>query len=126
MDPEKSKPIMIGVAVVCLAAAAGIFWWQFGGGESAPKTPESIKMKCTACGNVWDMPFKEFQEKVMQAGGPMAIMPGMLTTFDCPKCNKKAAVQAETCKGCGEVFILNWQQNPEGKCPKCGKSLFEQ
>lgn len=123
MDSEKSKPIMIGVAVVCLAAAAGIFWWQFGGGEGNPKPPEAITMKCAACGNVWDMPFKEFQEKMMQAGGPL-MMPGIAMSFDCPKCGKKAATQAEKCKSCGEVFILNWQQNPQGKCPKCGKSIF--
>lgn len=124
MDSEKSKPIMIGVAVVCLAVAAGILWWQFGGGEGAGQTPESIKMKCAACGNVWDMPFKEFQEKLTQMGGPMMMMPGQPMLFDCPKCSKKAAMQAETCKSCGEVFILDWQRNPQGKCPKCGKSIF--
>ena len=124
MDSEKNKPILIGVAVVCVLAAGVIAYLNFGGGGGSSVSTEPIPMLCTACGHSWDMPFKDYQQAMSQGGvDPMMMMgPMQQPKFDCPKCGKKAAMMAIKCNHCGAYFIADYQRNPELKCPKCGKS----
>ncbi len=122
MDSEKSKPILIGVAVVCLAAAGFVAYLNFGGGSGGSGSDAPISLLCTACGNGWDMPFEDYQKMMTQDGvNPMMMGPMQQPTFNCPKCNKKAAMMAIKCVGCSAYFIADYMRNPEMKCPKCGK-----
>lgn len=122
MDSEKNKPILIGVAIVCLIVAGVIAYKSFSGSGGGSASNEPIPMLCTACGNGWDMPFKDYQQMMSQGGvDPMMMGPMQRPQFDCPKCSKKAAMVASKCIHCGAYFIADYMRNPEYKCPKCGK-----
>lgn len=123
MDAEKNKPILIGVAIVCLIVAGVIAYKSFSGSGGGPASTEPIPLMCTACGNAWEMPFKDYQQMMTQSGtDPMMMMgPMQSPKFNCSKCSKKAAMTATKCIHCGTIFITDYMRNPEFKCPKCGK-----
>ena len=121
MDSEKSKPILIGVAVVCLAGAGILLYLNMGSGSDGG-SGEPIPMICIACGHTYELPVKEYQAMMSQQGPYMMMNPTAAPKFDCPSCGKKAAQTGIKCSGCAAIFVADYMRNPELKCPKCGKS----
>ncbi len=111
MDTEKTKPILITVAVVCLVGA-GVFLYINMGGGTRTGLKDSVPMICLACQHTYQLPAKE-----LQMMNPMAM-----SLFDCPSCSRKAVQIGMNCSDCNTIFVADFTRNPELKCPKCGKS----
>ncbi len=120
MDAEKSKPILIGVAVVCLVGAGVLLYINMGGGGAGGGSSEPIPMICLACRHTYELPIKEFQTLITQQGTGMMMDPMATPRFDCPSCSKKAVQTGIKCSGCATIFVADYMRNPEMKCPKCG------
>jgi DNA-directed RNA polymerase subunit RPC12/RpoP len=121
MDTEKSKPILIGLAVVCLAGA-GILLYVNMGGSSGGGSGEPIPMICVACGHTYELPVRQFQDMMAQQGPDMMMDPMATPRLDCPSCHQKGAQSGIKCSGCDSIFFADYMRNPELKCPQCGKS----
>jgi len=122
MDAEKSKPILIGVAVVCLVGAGIMLYINFGGGGGGGGTSGPIPLICVACGHTYELPLKEYQSMIEQHGPGMMMDPWDIPRFECPSCGKKGVQTGIKCGGCSTIFLPDYMRNPELKCPKCGQS----
>jgi len=130
MEESKKKPIMIGVIVVCLAAACVITWiWSSGSptGIDAidPKKMTWVKCRNPACEAEYQMPLKEYARQVEEnmdySSGVLAV-PALV----CKKCGEKSIFEAAKCPKCGLVFEKGWKRGDyEDRCPVCGYSQIE-
>jgi len=130
MDEAKKKPVMIGIIVVCLAAAAYITFFRSGGRSGGPMRREiaedaTIWVKCVnpRCGAAYEMnerAYEEFQREHLADD----TEPGMI----CEKCGKASVFKAMKCPKCGNVFISG-ESGPgdfADRCPKCKYSAREE
>ena len=127
MEEGKKKIIMIGLIVVCIAAAIVItFVFQGGGGDGGVdslKRGTMIWLRCNdeKCGNAWQMDKKDYFQYCEDNRDGM-IAPAVV----CPKCNDKTGYRAEKCEKCGEIFERDAGSPTPDKCPKCGYSPLEE
>ena len=119
---------MIGVIVVCLAAAVGITFWQRSG-SSGPgfSDDEKVWIKCNNpdCGAEYQMGKKSYFEAIEKNFDPDAETAPPLK---CEKCGKLSAYRALKCPYCGTVFIrgIMGQNDLPDRCPKCRRSETEE
>jgi ribosomal protein L40E len=124
MEEGKKKMIMIGIIVVCIAAAVIITVAthstssQDGVGSIKPGT--MIWIKCRKCDNAWQMDRKDYYDYIEKYRVGFHV-PGI----ECPKCGEKEGYKAEKCPKCGTVFETPTSGLPD-KCPKCGYSAMEE
>ena len=113
MDAQKSKPIFIGVAVVCLLAAGIMLYRNFSGGPRIDRSvvEAPVAVYCYNCKAGFEMSFDEYGDLINAEAGPR---------FTCPKCSQKALVSGFKCVKCGTLFPIDYDRNPMMKCPKCG------
>ena len=125
MEDSKKKPVMIGVIVVCLIAAAVIFIKTSSQDSASTAKGQMIWIKCAdeACGAEYQMDSEKFGLAIMKGG-----MPSTIPVLVCEKCGKETAYRAEKCPKCGTVFFkgaMGEQKFPD-TCPKCGFSAVEE
>jgi len=124
----RKKPVMIVVAIACIALAAGItYWTQFRGGASAQARPVVLKCMNKDCGYVKETNSEQMWEGTEQINLESAAESGPLT-FMCPQCGKKSMMTAVKCPKCGEVFVPNVRDLKDfpDRCPKCRYSAAEE
>ena len=121
MEDSKKKPVMIGIIIVCLAAAAVIFIKTSSQNSASTAKGQMIWLKCAneACGTEYQMDSEKFSLAIMEGGMPTTMQAPALA---CEKCGEKSAYRAEKCPKCGTVFFMD----NSGKCPKCGFSAGEE
>ena len=66
MSSERTKPVMIGIAVVCLIVAGILLFINLGSSPSSSSNIESIPMICVACGHTYELSAKQFREQMAQ------------------------------------------------------------
>lgn len=125
------KPVMIGIAVVCIVLAVGItIMRSSGGGRSIEGLPRGtmIWVKCANpdCGDEYQIDrvdyllFMKEHEDEMDYGDEEVAVPMV-----CEKCGKRSVYKAIKCEKCGEVFFAGVTGGFEDKCPECGFSKIE-
>ena len=122
MDSEKSKKILIAVAVVCLAVAAFVALRNLKSESGPPGGVGDMAYKCTKCGHSEMINRDTAMKMARQQGGAPGFGPPAL---NCPGCGASKAMQfAQNCPACGEIFFLGQAKDPQLplKCPKCGKT----
>jgi len=127
MQESKKKPIMIGVIVVCLAAAAVITYTtikpdRYNFDEFKDKM---IWVMCRnpACDAEYQISLKDYFEYVEEHRGPgLSPVPGLI----CKKCGEDSVYEVVKCENCGLVFEKGAKPGDyEDKCPRCGYSKIE-
>lgn len=121
MDSEKSKKILIAIAVVCLAAAAFMVLKNTKSESGPPGGVGDLSYKCTKCGATKlinrDTAIKMGRELGTSGFGPPVL--------DCTACGaKRTLTVAKQCPGCSTIYFPGESKDPQApmKCPKCGKS----
>jgi len=124
MEESKKKLIMIGIIVVCLAAAAIIYVKNMSrDGRGRTSAGATMWVKCTNpdCGAAYEMSESEHIEWVRESAystGPVPIR--------CEKCGEDSAYQAIKCEKCGTVFVMGTVPDDfADRCPECGYSETE-
>jgi len=127
MDEAKRKPIMIGVIVVCLGAAAFITFRSGRGVKPIEEVPDdaTIWMKCVniRCNAAFETNLREYRdfqkEHIEEETTPGAI---------CQSCGKPSAFKAIKCPKCENVFIGGESGRADfaDRCPKCKYSEREE
>ena len=132
MEDSKKKPIMIGVAVICLIVAGLITFARRGdGGGGLDSIPDDqmtwVKCNNPACKAEFEMSEKQFLIQMRERLNPVVRTQPPLT---CEKCGKDSLYKAHKCANpsCGIVFIrgIAGQNDLEDRCPKCGQSEMEE
>lgn len=120
---------MIGIIVVCLVSAAGIFYVTNKGSSAPTRSAGPRQMLCIneECGAEFELSPEEFRELMTQTGRPPMRM--MMPTFICPECEQESAVLALKCAkaDCETVFIAGEAEDPRysDRCPNCDYSATE-
>lgn len=130
MEESKKNPIMIGVIVVCLAAACTIsLIWSSGTPTGIdtidPKKMTWVKCRNPSCEAEYQMRLKEYcrqvEENMDYSSGAMAL-PALV----CKECKDKSIFEAAKCRKCELVFEKGWKRGDyEDRCPECGYSQIE-
>ena len=131
MDEDKKQKVLVITMSCCLALAVVIFLMTSGifKGKSKVDMDAPISLLCVNpdCGAGSDITRQEYADAMKNSGGgmgPMAIM----APIECPVCGEMSATKGLRCKGCGEVFLQNFN-NPDDysdRCPHCGYSATEE
>ncbi len=116
MDAEKKKPIMLGIAIVCLVLAGGITYFRLAGESDEIAKGEMMWVKCANpnCNFETQMELREYAElaKASKSGIPK-----------CSKCGEESLLDALKCEKCGIVFIPGTVVGEiADRCPECGYS----
>ncbi len=93
MEESKKKLIMIGIIVVCLAAAAIIFVKNMSrDGRGRTSASETMWVKCSNpdCEAEYEMNIREYHKRVQIDADSMEALP-----MRCEKCGKDSAYLAE-------------------------------
>jgi DNA-directed RNA polymerase subunit M/transcription elongation factor TFIIS len=125
MDPEKKRPLMIVVIVVCLLVAGLITWSRLRSGDSmAAFKGQTVWMRCDDCGAVYEIPKTEYVRwlESIQDQAKEAVVSGSLEAMECKECGANAAQEVEKCPKCGEVYQYGESGKgiPPDACPNCG------
>jgi len=128
MEESKKKPIMIGLIVVCLATAFGI--WRKSRPEKygieSIKRGEMIWVKCSNpdCGHEYQMDKRDYLEYIQKHMDPMMMT---ISALPCPKCGQESVYRAVKCSKCETVFFANSVRGDfSDRCPKCGYRQIEE
>ena len=128
MEDSRKKPIMIGIIVVCLVAAALITYIS-----SSPEgtglnvfEDQMTWVKCTNpdCGATYQMNLKEYYEFMKENSVDLNVPP-----MDCKECGEGSVFRAVKCEKeeCGEVFLHGAKRGDfVDRCTKCGHSKMEE
>ena len=127
MEESKKKPILIGVIIVCFAAAGVITFMtrssRSPGLEALEGQVQWVKCANESCGAAYEMDRKEYYEELAKEAeiNPDAPRPLPLT---CKECGQKSVFGATKCEECGEVFFpgVAGEDKRADTCPKCGYS----
>jgi len=133
MEDSKRKPIMIGVAVICLIVAGLITFARRGdGGGGLDSIPDDqmtwVKCANPKCKAEYKMSEKQYIKAIVEKSSNLV----MRTTppLTCEKCGEDSLYKAYKCANpsCGIVFIrgIAGQNDLEDRCPKCGQSEMEE
>jgi DNA-directed RNA polymerase subunit M/transcription elongation factor TFIIS len=119
MDAGKKKPIMLGIAIVCLVLAGGITYLRLAGNPNEIAKGEMMWVKCANpnCNYEGQMEVREYARlcKASKSGLPK-----------CPKCGEESLLEAIKCEKCGIVFIPGTVQGEiRDRCPECGYSKIK-
>lgn len=93
MEESKKKQIMIGVIVVCLAAAAIIYVKNMSkDGRGRTSADATVLMKCSNpdCEAEYEMNMREYHKQVQMDADSMETLP-----MRCEKCGEDSAYLAE-------------------------------
>ena len=119
---------MIGVIVVCLAAAGAIFWGTRSGGGSIDDISDAEKtwVICMnrSCNAEYEMGLKDYYKFLRDNVNPIGPTPALT----CETCGEPSVYRAEKCQNpaCGIVFRRDSVPNDHAdRCPKCGHSATE-
>jgi len=130
-----SRPVMIGIAIVCIVSAIGITIMRSSGGRGIEDLPRGTMMwvKCAnrECGAEYEIDqvdyflfMEEHEGEVEEDGEGEEIAIPMV----CEKCGKQSVYKAIKCENpeCGEVFFAGTvPEDFEDRCPECGFSKIE-
>jgi DNA-directed RNA polymerase subunit M/transcription elongation factor TFIIS len=119
MDAEKKKPIMLGIAIVCLLLAGGITYFRLAGNTDEIAAGEMMWVKCANpdCNFEGQMELREYAQlcKANQSG-----------IAKCPKCGEESLLDAIKCEKCGKIFFPNTVAGDiRDRCPECGYSKIK-
>ena len=119
MDAEKKKPIMLGIAIVCLVLAGGITYFRLAGHKDEIAAGEMMWVKCANpnCNAEYQIEMKEYAElsKTSASGVPK-----------CKQCSEESLLDALKCEKCGKVFIPGTVVGEiRDRCPECGFSKLK-
>jgi hypothetical protein len=123
MNDILKKKISIAFSIVCLTGAAVITIWTNFCGTGC--TTEPIQMLCvnTTCNKTFEMTEKQFLDFADESGGMPLMEPPM---FKCPKCNQISLRVATKCQQCKHIYIPDYKNPENDKCPKCGFARYLQ
>ncbi len=116
MDADKKKPIMLGIAIVCIVLAGGITYFRMAGGSDEIAQGEMMWVKCANpnCNAEYQIELKEYADlaKTSKSGVPA-----------CKQCGEESLFDAIKCEKCGIVFIPgSVAGEARDRCPECGFS----
>ena len=124
MEDNVKKPVMIGIAVLCLVLAVGIAVMRSSGdgGVGEFSNEEIMLLKCTnsACGAEIEMGKKDYYIYADQNMDRNQNVKPMT----CKECGQDAMQPAAKCEKCGLVFIKGsaGADKLADTCPECGYS----
>jgi len=125
MEESKKKSIMIGIIVVCLAAAAIIYVKNMSrDGRGRTAASETMWVKCTNpdCGAAYEISESEYIEWARESAYSTGPVP-----MRCEKCGEDSAYQAIKCEKCETVFVMGTVTDDfADRCPECGNSETEE
>ncbi|NUQ44536.1 MAG: hypothetical protein HUU22_00715 [Phycisphaerae bacterium] len=103
----------IGIAVVILALAAGVFAWSRGGEDESAAVADGFATRwmCRACQHTYELKVNEYEAACEKVGSKPPLI--------CPKCNQKEAWRAAFCDQHQETYFSADAPNAPGVCPKC-------
>lgn len=128
---DSKKPIMVGIVVVCLAAAGLISYFTYfkgSGGTGDIPADEMTWVKCSnnACKAEYQISMRDYYKYLKEYADPFSsVMPPLV----CNKCNQKSIYKAEKCGNpqCGIVFFTDSVRGDfSDRCPKCKRSETEE
>ena len=119
MDAEKKKPILIGLAIVCLVLAGGITYFRLTGSSDDIAKGEMMWVKCANpnCNAEYQIETREYYDaaKVSASGVPK-----------CKQCGEESLLAAIKCEKCGIVFMPGSVVGEvRDRCPECGFSKLK-
>jgi hypothetical protein len=119
MDAEKKKPIMIGIAIVCLVLAGGITYYRLAGNTDEIPKGEMMWVKCANpnCNAEYEVEVRAYYDsaKDSKSGVPK-----------CKQCGEESLLAATKCEKCEKIFIPGTVLGEvRDRCPYCGYSKVE-
>ena len=128
MKEEKKKPMMIGLAVLCLGLAGAIAYMnrpKRSGLDSVPRG-QMIWVKCgnPDCETEYEIDEKDYWEYIEKHRNPMSLSVPPLT---CKDCEKRSIFRAVKCGKCGIVFFHGTNKTSFADTyPECGFSKMKE
>lgn len=128
MEGSTKKSILIGLIVVCLAAAGVITYKSRSKkyGIESIKRGEMIWLKCSNpdCGHEYQMDKRDYYQYLEKHVDPILMKTPALP---CPKCGQESVYRAVKCSKCGTVFFYGAVKGDfPDRCPNCSYSQMEE
>lgn len=120
-EPSRSRPLLIGVAVVALLAAGIITYARRGSDEDSAAPPVSeLVLVCMGDGHSFTLTPDQYSEELRKAPRSEEMTRGQTPRIRCPKCNQYSVVHGARCPKDGTAFALVSKNAQPPQCPKCG------
>lgn len=105
--------IKIGIAVLILAIAAGVYAWTRGGEDESAAVADGFATRwmCRACQHTYELKVTEYEVACEKVGGKPPLI--------CPKCSQKDAWRAAFCTQHQLTYLTADAPNAPGVCPTC-------
>jgi len=121
---DNTKKVII--VAICAGLSVVIAGYQVSGWLFSDRSRDLTWMKCTQCGNAFQITEGEYfefsQHHLTPAGNPVSpIDMDPEKGYQCPECTQTSALKAIKCSECQNVFIIGEASRRQpGTCPECG------